>query len=94
MIYQYLFSRETVHDSKISEVLRNKDIEQAELICQLQEDSNLQKWAVTALLERVDARSWGLIQQVKLVEIQLAALTSIEMDRKKLEVDEQVVSFS
>lgn len=68
-------------------------MEQSELISKLLEDSDLQKVAVGALLERGDARSWSLIQQVRLVESQLAALTSIEMDRKKLEVDEQVVSF-
>lgn len=82
--------QEMLSDSKIAEVLKNKDLEQFELLAKLQEDSDLQKFAVGALLERGDARSWGLVQQVRLVESQLAALTLIEMDRRKLELDDQI----
>lgn len=62
-------------------------------MAQLQSDENLQRAAVGALLERGDARSWGLIQQVKLVESQLAELTAIEMKRRKLQVIEQLVDW-
>lgn len=54
-------------------------------------DSELQKAAVSTLLERGDLRSWGLLQQVRLVETQLAALTNIELDRKKLKMDQHIV---
>lgn len=67
--------------------MKNQNIHQAELIVKLQEDSDLQKAAVGTLLERGDARSWGLMQQVRLVESQLAALTHIEMDKRKLQID-------
>ncbi|KAJ8967571.1 hypothetical protein NQ317_001783 [Molorchus minor] len=73
--------------SKLLEVLQAQDEHKAELIIKLKEDSDLQRVAVGTLLERGDARSWGLLQQVKLVEAQLAALTHIEMDRKKLKLD-------
>lgn len=62
-------------------------------VAQLQNDEELQKAAVAALLERGDARSWGLLQKVRFVEAQLAALTAIEIDRKKLELDQHLVSF-
>lgn len=79
-------------DSHIAEILQNRDMQQTELVSKLQEDDELQKAAVAALLEKGDARSWSLVQQVRLVENQLAALTVIEMGRKKLEVDDHIVS--
>lgn len=72
-------------------MLSNHTSEKAEFVAQLQKDEELQKAAVAALLERGDARSWGLLQQVRLVEAQLAALTAIEIDRKKLELDQHLV---
>jgi E3 ubiquitin-protein ligase LRSAM1 len=73
--------------------LQSQDLHKAELLEKLQEDGDLQKVAVGALLERGDARSWGLLQQVRLVESQLAALTFIEMDKRKLEIDHNLVSL-
>jgi len=63
----------------------------SELMGRLQKDEELQCAAVGALLERSDARSWSLVHQVSLVESQLAALTAVEMERKKLQMNEQVV---
>lgn len=78
-------------DNHIYQIIQNQMDAKSELLAQLQDDNELQKVAVGALLERGDARSWGLVQQVRLVESQLAALTSIELDRRKLEVDEHLV---
>lgn len=72
-------------------MLKNQDEHKAELVYKLKEDNDLQKVAVGTLLERGDARSWSLVQEVKLVEAQLAALTHIEMDRKKLKIDQHMV---
>lgn len=79
-------------DSKLLDVLQNQDLHKVELINQLIADNDLQKAAVATLLERGDARSWGLLQQIRLVEAQLAMLTGIEIDRKKLQMDQQMVS--
>lgn len=57
-------------------------------------DSDLQKAAVATLLERGDARSWALLQQIRLVEHQLSMLTHIELDRKKLQMDQHMVGVS
>lgn len=73
-------------------MLSYQNCKKAEFVAQLQNDEELQKAAVGALLERGDARSWGLLQQVRFVEAQLAALTAIEIDKKKLELDQHLVS--
>ncbi|XP_072379383.1 E3 ubiquitin-protein ligase LRSAM1-like isoform X1 [Diabrotica undecimpunctata] len=85
-----ILEQETEIDSKLIEVLQNQDDHKVELINKLIIDNDLQKAAVGTLLERGDARSWGLLQQIRLVETQLAALTRIEIDRKKLEMDEHL----
>ncbi|KAJ8919764.1 hypothetical protein NQ315_006293 [Exocentrus adspersus] len=89
-----ILEQEVQTDSKLMEVLKSQDAHKAELVSQLKEDYDLQKVAVGTLLERGDARSWSLVQQVKLVEAQLAALTHIEMDRRKLHIDQQMCDLA
>nr|CAH7727914.1 unnamed protein product [Callosobruchus chinensis] len=85
-----ILEQETELDGKLTEVLRNQDEYKAKLVNDLKIDTDLQKAAVATLLERGDARSWGLLQQIRLVESQLARLTTIEMDRKKLQMNQQL----
>lgn len=80
------------NDTKLSYILQNQDEHKTDLINQLIVDSDLQRAAVGTLLERGDARSWGLLQQIRLVENQLALLTHIELNRKKLQIDQHMVS--
>ncbi|KAJ8934740.1 hypothetical protein NQ318_022812 [Aromia moschata] len=82
--------KEAETDYRLLEVLQTQDERKCELVNKLKVDNDLQRAAVGTLLERGDARSWGLLQQVKLVEAQLAALTHIEMDRKKLQLDQHM----
>lgn len=62
-----------------------------ELVQHLQKDEELQRAAVCSLLERSDARTWGLVQQVSLVEQQLAQLTALELQRRNHQLSEQLV---
>jgi len=78
-------------DQQLEKLLGAQGQIKSELMGRLQKDEELQCAAVGALLERSDARSWSLVHQVSLVESQLAALTAVEMERKKLQMNEQVV---
>jgi E3 ubiquitin-protein ligase LRSAM1 len=78
-------------DQQLDNILGAKGQIKSELMGRLQKDEELQCAAVGALLERSDARSWSLVHQVSLVESQLAALTAVEMERKKLQMNEQLV---
>ncbi|RZB40062.1 E3 ubiquitin-protein ligase LRSAM1-like [Asbolus verrucosus] len=89
-----ILEQETHYDYRVSEILENQDLHKAELVAKLQQDADLQKAAVGTLLERGDARCWGLLQQVRLVESQLVALTGIEIDRRKLEMDQNLNDLS
>lgn len=79
-------------NTHLQEVLKDQETHQEELITEIQKDIELQRFAVGALLEQSDARCWSLMQQVRLVENELANLTVIEMSRRKLQVDEQLVN--
>ncbi|KAK4877286.1 hypothetical protein RN001_009792 [Aquatica leii] len=89
-----ILEQEVQSDSHLLDVLQNQGLHKAQLISQLQDDVDLQKAAVGALLEIGDARSWGLVQQVRMVESQLAALTNIELNRRKLKMDDQLTDLS
>lgn len=88
----FLQFREMNSDEHLLQILSDNDLHKAELVEKIEEDNELQKAAVATLLERGDSRSWSLLQQVRLVESQLSALTAIEMDRRKLKMDDYLVS--
>lgn len=71
--------------------MQDQEKNRKNLIDTLRQDEVLQKAAVAALLERSDARYWSIMQQVNLVQSQLAALTNIELERRKLEINQQLV---
>ncbi|PSN33497.1 E3 ubiquitin-protein ligase LRSAM1 [Blattella germanica] len=89
-----LLSQQVETDRQLEDMISTQGHAQSKLVSRLQKDEELQRAAVGALLERSDARSWGLVHQVAIVESQLAALTAVEMERRKLEMTEQVMELS
>ncbi|XP_043286149.1 E3 ubiquitin-protein ligase LRSAM1-like isoform X2 [Venturia canescens] len=87
---QSLLELEVRNNHHLAEVVRDQKRSQEDLVNRLRKDEVLQRAAVAALLERSDARSWSIVQQVTLVQSQLAALTSIELERKKFEINQQI----
>lgn len=78
----------------MAQIVHDQEKNRQDLVDRLRQDEVLQKAAVAALLERSDARSWSIIHQVNLVQSQLAALTNIELERRKLEINQQLVSVT
>ncbi|XP_003704646.1 E3 ubiquitin-protein ligase LRSAM1 isoform X2 [Megachile rotundata] len=87
---QSLLTLEVRNNDHLAEIVQNQERNRQNLIDTLKQDEVLQKAAVAALLERSDARSWSIVQQVNLVQSQLAALTSIELEKRKLEMNQQL----
>ena len=81
------------NNDHLAQIVHDQEKSRQDLIDRLRRDEVLQKAAVAALLERSDARSWSIIQQMNLVQSQLAALTNIELERRKLEITQQLVSM-
>lgn len=81
---------EVRNNDHLAQIMHDQEKSRQDLVDRLRQDEVLQKAAVAALLERSDARSWSIIQQMNLVQSQLAALTNIELERKKLEINQQL----
>ncbi|KOC67473.1 E3 ubiquitin-protein ligase LRSAM1 [Habropoda laboriosa] len=87
---QSLLTLEVRNNDHLAQIVQNQEKNRQNLIDTLRQDEVLQKAAVAALLERSDARCWSIVQQVNLVQSQLAALTNIELERRKLEINQQL----
>ena len=79
------------NNDHLTQIIQDRERNRQDLVERLRKDETLQKAAVTALLELSDARSWSIVQQVNLVQLQLAALTNVELERRKLEMNQQLV---
>uniref|UniRef100_A0A336LWP4 CSON006581 protein n=1 Tax=Culicoides sonorensis TaxID=179676 RepID=A0A336LWP4_CULSO len=53
-------------------------------------NEEVQKSAVATLITKNDARSWGLMEQIRILESELGKLTQLEIDKKKLHIDEHI----
>ncbi|XP_043474852.1 E3 ubiquitin-protein ligase LRSAM1-like isoform X1 [Leptopilina heterotoma] len=85
-----LLSIEVKNNDNLMQIMKNQERNRQDLVERLRKDEALQKAAVAALLELSDARSWSIVQQVNLVQSQLATLTNIELERRKLEMNQQL----
>ncbi|KAL0132518.1 hypothetical protein PUN28_000335 [Cardiocondyla obscurior] len=87
---QSLLTLEVRNNDHLAQIMHDQEKSRQDLVDRLRQDEVLQKAAVAALLERSDTRSWSIIQQMNLVQSQLAALTNIELERRKLEINQQL----
>ncbi|XP_077298455.1 E3 ubiquitin-protein ligase LRSAM1-like [Arctopsyche grandis] len=79
---------------QMNDLLKTRGELQSNLMETLLNDENMQKAAVGALLEKCDARTWGLVQEISLVESHLAKLSHIELDRRKLELNDNMENLT
>lgn len=89
-----LLEQDAAVNSQLEAVFRSNDRDRRTMVSNIMQNEELQKIAVATLIEKNDSRSWGLIEQVRIVELQLAAMTQYEIERRKLEVDERLVDLS
>lgn len=87
-----LLEHETNTNRLLDNLFKSNDKDRAAVVAKITQNEELQKAAFAALIEKNDARSWGLIEQVRIVESQLASMTNCEIERKKLNLDDRIVS--
>lgn len=87
-----LLEHENNTNRLLDDLFKSNDKDRAAVVSKITQDEELQKVAFAAFVEKNDARTWGLIEQVRIVESQLAAMTNCEIERKKLHLDDQIVS--
>uniref|UniRef100_A0A182HPD8 Uncharacterized protein n=1 Tax=Anopheles arabiensis TaxID=7173 RepID=A0A182HPD8_ANOAR len=86
-----ILEREYETNNLLNNVFLNYDRNRQDVIDQITCNEDIQKSAVAALIARNDSRTWGLVEQVRIVESQLAALTLYEIERKKVNQDDQIL---
>ncbi|XP_053601104.1 E3 ubiquitin-protein ligase LRSAM1-like [Plodia interpunctella] len=83
---QSILLQEMEGSEKLDELLKAKDQSRTGLVQELMEDEDIQKAIVASLVEKVDARSWSLNQEISLISTHLARLSVIEQEKKKLQI--------
>lgn len=83
-----LLENETKNNLLLNDVFQEYDKNRLQLVDKINQDEEWQKSAVATLIAKNDARSWGLMEQIKIVEAQIAAMTNYEIDKKKMNQDE------
>lgn len=83
-------SREVEWDQQVCGVVCERAVHQSAMVAAVIADEEAQKAAVGALLERGDVQTQNLIMQVKIVEQQLALLTSLELQRKNIDANQRL----
>ncbi|XP_053675912.1 E3 ubiquitin-protein ligase LRSAM1-like [Anopheles nili] len=89
-----ILEREYETNNLLNNVFLNYDKNRQDVIDQITFNEDIQKSAVAALISRNDSRTWGLVEQVRIVESQLAALTVYEIERKKVNQDDQIINLT
>lgn len=74
-------------------LFKSNDKDRLAVVSKVTQNEELQKAAFAKLIEKNDARTWGLVEQVRIVESQLATMTNCEIERKKLQLDGQIVGL-
>lgn len=87
-----LLIREAETNALLDTLFQSNDKDRIAAVHKIMQDEELQKGAVTQLIANTDARTWALVEQVRIVESQLATVTHFEIERRKLCVNESLVS--
>lgn len=85
-IKENMLIQETEGAMKLAELLNAKDESRTTLVQTLLEDQDIQKAIVSSLLEKVDAKSWSLNQEISLISTNLARLSIIEQEKKNMHI--------
>ncbi len=79
-----ILENETKNNLVLNDVFEEYDKNRMQLVEKINHDEEWQKSAVGTLIAKNDARSWGILEQIKIVEAQIAAMTHYEIDKKKM----------
>uniref|UniRef100_A0A2H1V5S7 SFRICE_011056 n=1 Tax=Spodoptera frugiperda TaxID=7108 RepID=A0A2H1V5S7_SPOFR len=85
-VKQSMLMQDLEVSGKLTELLNAKDQSRTALVEQLLEDQDIQMAIVASLLEKVDAKTWSLNQEISLISSHLARLSVIEQEKKRLQI--------
>ncbi|CAH0383790.1 unnamed protein product [Bemisia tabaci] len=80
-------------NENLEELMKNRSSECKELIKSIEQNEDLQRSAVSALLEQSDVQSFRLMHEIQSVEKQLAQATQLELEERRLTVLGNIVEL-
>lgn len=90
---QDILERELEATIQLEQFFQQFEKNRNEIIQKICENEELQKQAVIKLISKNDARTWGLVEQLRIVEAQLANMTQLEIYKRKISTTEQMVKL-
>lgn len=85
-----LLENETKNNLLLNNVFEEYDKNRLQLVEKINHDEEWQKKAVATLIAKNDSRSWGLFEQIKIVEKEIAAMTNYEIDKRKMNQEDML----
>lgn len=78
-----VLTKETEKMLLLTDVFDDYNQNRGRVVEQILSDESVQKSAVAALISRKDARSWALVEQMRIIENHLAAISTFEMEKRE-----------
>lgn len=85
-----ILERENETFREMNKFYRDYERNRNEIIAKICDNEELQKQAVITLIAKNDARTWSLVEQLKIIEMQLGSMTKLEIEKKKYSNAEQM----
>lgn len=85
-----LLENETKNNLLLNNVFEEYDKNRVQLVDKINHNEEWQKSAVATLIAKNDSRSWGLVEQIKIVEKEIAAMTNYEIDKRKMNQEDML----
>lgn len=82
-INQDVLEQENVMNEATKDFFKNYERNRSDVLNEISFNQDLQKSAVASLLEKSDSQCWGLQEQAKIIEAQLASLTHFEISKRQ-----------
>ena len=78
-----VLTKETEKMNLLSDVFEGYNQNRNKVVEQILFDESVQKSAVATLISRKDARSWALVEQMRIIESHLAQISSFELEKRE-----------
>lgn len=85
-----ILEQEQLSSLMLNNVYQKYDLNRGSILNEVALNEEVQKSAVATLIAKNDSRSWGLMEQIRILESELGKLTQLEIDKKKLHIDEHI----
>lgn len=85
-----ILEQEQLSSLMLNNVYQKYDNDRGCILDEVALNEEVQKSAVATLIAKNDSRSWGLMEQIRILESELGKLTQLEIDKKKLHIDEHI----